>query len=120
MRGQKSDGSNHVRSPAQLGNYNNTEHRTIQVGRRARERFTPEEIALLESMEIPMDRPEQFAHGAHYKDAVPLIDSKMKDNLLFYANLASSSYCSVTALTSWTCGQRCAGKEAAFTTGLIL
>lgn len=84
----------------------------VQVGNLSREILSAEDVAWLEQLDIPPDRPEIFPRVLVDSKGIPQwIDEEMKRKVLFYARLASAAYCEQHSVVRWTCGERCQSKS---------
>lgn len=84
----------------------------VQVGNLSREILSAEDVAWLEQLDIPPDRPEIFSRAPVESKGIPQwIDGEMKRKVLFYARLASAAYCEQHSVVKWTCGERCQSKS---------
>lgn len=81
--------------------------KTLQVGFRARQIFSPDDVLLLERLSVPPDRPEHFFKEQRHKESLPVIPTAFVNELTYYGNLAAAAYCKEAKLMTWKCGRRC-------------
>ncbi|PJF17951.1 hypothetical protein PSACC_02245 [Paramicrosporidium saccamoebae] len=81
----------------------------IHVGLKIRSTLQPDELEILKTLPIALDRPEHFKMESIYKARPPEISEELKQELMYRGYVAGVAYCDKAKVLDWTCGSRCRG-----------